>query len=140
MSMETLQKDFKEILATVNKLPAGPNVTADDLVKHLKTQLYPLLESVIEEMVEMDTCIDELADIADGSDDVLCEDSAKLFGAIIAGGAAFAAELEKLAPGDAQAATAIAEYRALCERGTALLEEIVIPDTDDDDDDDKEDE
>lgn len=136
MSVKQLKADLAETLASVNAMDPATTTTAD-LVRHLKLTLYPTLESLAEEIGELDECV---IDLIEGVDDVLSTETSAVFAGIITGGAVLIAELEKRAAGDAAIAKMITEWRALAAEGTSVLQEITIDLSDVDDADDEDDE
>lgn len=137
MSMETLREDLKAITPVVAALHPDLATTAE-VVKALK-EVWAFVESHVDETEEIDEVV---ADIVSDAEDILHPDTAKVFAAIIAGGAVMAAAIEANVSRDTnpQLFKAVEEFTANCKKGKDLLEEIVIDTGDDDDDDDEEDE
>jgi hypothetical protein len=130
MSIETLKDDLK---AVISALPSGPLTTAADMAGYLKNNLLPLIETVVNEMEEMDGSIEDL--VVHGQD-VIHEETAAVFMGLITSGMTMAKELEDLAAktGDSKRLQPlIKEWRELAEQGAELLEDITIPDPDADD-------
>jgi len=127
MSIEQLKQDLKDVTSA---LPTGPLVTAAEMSAYLKNNLLPFIESAITEMEEMDGSIEDL--VVHGQE-VLHEENAALFMALITSGTTLAKELEELAAktGDGKRiALLIKEWRDLAEQGAEVLEDITIPDPD----------
>lgn len=125
MSIEQLKEDLK---AVIGRVPTGPLTTAAEMGGYLKNDLLPFIESTVGEIEEMDGTIE---DLVLHTEDVLHEESATVFVAIITGGMALVKELEDLAAktGDSQRLKPlIKEWRALAEQGSELLEDITMPD------------
>lgn len=144
MSIETLQEDLKANMSAAREMNAISSV--DDVVKHLKNTLWPFMESMVEQMEDLDGCVEDLLNHAE---DILQPETGAQFLATINGGLGLMGELKKrLGPGDDPNITAaIAEFEKNANEMIGTLTEITIPvddegddedgDGDDDDDDDE---
>ena len=132
MSIETLKHDLKQITERAAAMSTGAEVAA-----FLRDELLSWLDSLIDEVGEMDASIE---DVVHQSVDVLHEESAQVFAGIITSGTVIAAELQTRVGNDRRLLEVIREFRVLTKQGTEILNEIVIPDDDGDDEDDNEDE
>jgi hypothetical protein len=128
MSIEQLESDLK---AVANAVPTGPLTSAAELGSYIKNNLVPLIAATVEEVKEMD---DTIGDLVTRSADVLHEDTAQVFGGLIFSGLVLLKELEQRAAGDRAILAQIKEWRALAEQGSAILDDITIPDDEDDED------
>ena len=125
MSMEELEADTAQVVAAAKAL--GPLTTTSDLVAFIKHNLTPLVTSAIAEIGEVDETVYGLVH---ESDDVLHEDTAKLFSEVIQGGAELARELAKLAAGDARIAGMIQAWQVKAKQAAEVLDDITSPDPD----------
>lgn len=132
MSIETLQEDLKANIAHVQS-QLGPLTSASELVAHLQNTLWPFLESLVEDMEQIDGCVDELYH---QSEDILQPETGAVFQAMITGGLVIAQELKKrLAANteDLKLRKAVGEFEALANQCTGILQEITIPEDDEED-------
>lgn len=129
MSIDTLRQDLRDIINAAPK--GGALATADDAVQFMRANLLPFLESLLDEVGEMD---DSIEDIVHQSVDVLHADSAAVFAGIIEGGATLITELKTRCSGDARLLSMIKDWENLANQGREILEEIVIPEDEDDED------
>lgn len=129
MSIETLEEDLKSL---TTRCPDGPLVTVPDLVAFIKNDLVPYISAVVEEVVEHDAGIDSLFHNAD---DVLHEENASVFAAVITLGKQIGNELRVRVGTDKRLLAVLKEWNALLETASTLLTEIVVPDQDDEDED-----
>lgn len=122
MSIAQLKQDLTQITeaATASNL---------DPAAYMRDNLLPWMESLVNEVNEMDGAIE---DLVHESADVLHEENGAVFAGIIAGGLALATELAQRAGNDPRLIKIIREYRDLAKQGSAILEEIVLPDDEDD--------
>lgn len=127
MSIETLKQDLRDNVAHLNSI----DPTAPALMGHLQNSLWPFLESLCEELDEMD---ESLEDVVHQSADVLHTDTAEVFAAIIAGGAVVAAELRKRVGNDAKLLAVIKEFNENLAQGREILAEITLPDAEGEED------
>jgi hypothetical protein len=134
MTMEALQSDFKDIQAKAKQL--GPHTPLGDLVRFLKSDLVPFIESHINETAEIDVVV---ADMVEQADDVLQPETAAVFAGVIVGGRTMAAKLAEVLPKgpdgkplDAALAAQIEAFLPLATEAEELLEEITIQTEDDD--------
>lgn len=138
MSVETLKADLKSNLETLRLMVPGV-ASPDELVRHLKDTLWPMLESIVEEVAEIDDCMN---DIVSGAEDILQPETAEVFAGIIAGALAVAAALKMKVGNDTeedrQLRKVIGELEANCRAGEELLKDVVIDPGDDDDGEDEE--
>ena len=149
MSIETLKDDLKANLSTLSLIATPPPgavatnadtlLVAEQLVRHLKDTLWPFLESVVDEVAEIDECV---ADVISGAEDILQPETAEIFAAIIAGAVACAATLKsRIDPAaEPQIYKMIAELEKNCKTGESLMAEIVIDTGDDEAEEDDDDE
>ena len=119
MSIETLKQDLQQVTAAI------ASTTLIDFSTFMQSQLLPWLESLVDEVSEMDESIE---DLVHQSVEVLHTESAEVFAGLIAGGAMIATELLTRAGDDKRLIAMVKEWRALATQGKAILEEIVIPD------------
>jgi len=139
MSMDQLKADLKESVASVKKLDPA-TTTSGDIVRLMKDTVFPTFEAIVEEMDEIDQCV---ADIVDGSEDILTHETGAKLAAGFLSAAVLVDELEKRAAGDAKLVQAIKEWRALAAECNEIITEVTLDDVepddeDEDDDDDKE--
>lgn len=118
MSIESLKDDLKRMTERVTGMVEGESVLA-----FLRDHLVPCLETVGDEMDEMDEAIE---DIVHDAPDVLHTDSAAVFAAVIASGLTIAGELLTRVGDDRRLIALIREFRAKCAEGKEILEEITI--------------
>jgi len=132
VSVETLQEDLKANLAGLRDLNALSSV--DDVVKHLKNSLWPFLESAVEQMEDLDGCIE---DLLNNHEDILQPETGELFTTVVTSALILIGELKKrLGPGDdPRIAASIAEFERNANQMIGTLQEITIPEIDDDDED-----
>lgn len=137
MSVETLQEDLKANIAAARDLNAISST--DDIVKHLQTTLWPFMESVVDQMEDIDGCIEDLLNHAE---DILQPETGALFLTVVTGGLGLVGELKKrLGPGDDPTILAgIAEFEKNANEMTGILTEITIPVEEDDEDGEEDDE
>lgn len=146
MSIEQLKSDTAEV---VKALPSGPLTSAADVAAYMKNNFLPLFGDLVTELEEMDATI---ADLVSGAPDILHQESATLFLALIEGAAKIIAELRgKLSQHGIEIeppiAKAMKEWDDLATDGRRTLEEVTFIDPDEDpdpagdqdDDDDQED-
>lgn len=126
MSIEQLKADLKEVMAAA---PSGALVTAEEVAAFQRNNLLPLLETMFDEVGEMD---DTIEDLVHRSADVLHVESAAVFAGIIEGAALLVAELKTRVGDDRRLLKAIREWSELAKQGQELLEEITILDPEDD--------
>lgn len=140
MSLDTLKEDLKQNLATLTTMNELSSV--GDVVNHLKNTLWPTLESIVDELAEVDDCV---ADMVNNAEDILQPETAEVFAAVLAASAVVAAALKPmLDPAkDADMINLVAELERNIKKANAIMQEIVIddvdPEYDDDDDDDDDD-
>ena len=136
-SIETLQSDLKTCVASLDAL--GPLASVQDVVAHLKMSVYPMIENVVTEVVEIDQITESLLNNAE---DILQPETAQVFAGVLVGGAALCLELEKrlTLPADAKLLAGIKEWRALAQQAGAVLDEITVVVEDEEDEDEEEDE
>lgn len=144
MTMEALQGDLEALSAKIKALHT--TTTTGELVRLIKQEIWPFIESHVAETSEMDMAVAELVN-EEVSDTLLPETSA-IFAVIIAGGRGFAGKVRELAAKDAsgniidtELANALATYETACDQATAVLADITVeptPDDEDDEDDDDE--
>ena len=128
MSIEQLRDDLKANLASVKTVdPTNPIA----VMGHLKNTLWPFLESLVDELTEID---ESVAELVDGVDEVLTFESGKVFAGIIAGGLVMTQMLEAQAAADPKIRAAINEWKSLAEQGGEILDEITLPEGYDDED------
>lgn len=125
MSIETLKQDLRENmaqLATLNGLTSN-----EDLIKHLRETLWPTLESIVDELEEVDECV---ADLVSGAEDILQPETAQVFAAVIASAAVVAAALKvRIDPqADAKLMHLVTELEANLKNANEIMQEIVIDD------------
>lgn len=136
MSIETLKEDLKLNLAEVAAL--DPAVDTPTLVAHLKNTLWPTLEAIVDELAEVDDCV---ADLVSG-EDILQEDTATVFAAVLAGAATVAAALKVRITREAepQLYKVLTELEGNIAAANEIMEDIVVgADADDEEDDGEED-
>lgn len=135
MSVETLREDLKSNIASLKDLTALSPL--DDYAKHLKDTLWPFMESMLEQIEDLDGCVEDLLNHAE---DILQPETGALFLTVVTGGLGLVGELKKrLGPGDdPKILAAIAEFEKNANEATAVLTEITIPVQDEDEDEDDE--
>jgi hypothetical protein len=125
MAMDALKDDMKSVAAKIRTL--NPQTSTGELVKLLKGEVWPFIESVASELEEIDISV---AEIVEGQDECLQPESAQLFAGIIAGGVGMAAKVRELATkngGMDEALTkAVDDFEALCKEGAALVDELTV--------------
>lgn len=140
MSLDTLKEDLKQNLATLTTMNELSSV--GDVVNHLKNTLWPTLESIVDELAEVDDCV---ADMVNNAEDILQPETAEVFAAVLAASAVVAAALKPMLDPDKDAdmINLVAELERNIKKANAIMQEIVIddvdPEYDDDDDDDDDD-
>jgi hypothetical protein len=139
VSIETLQDDLKANMASVRQM--NDLTTAGEIVSHLKNTFWPFMESAVDEMVQLDGCVEDLLNHAE---DILQPETGALFLGLITGGLGLVGELRRrLTPSDdPKLLAAIAEFEKNANEATEVLTEITIPmqDEDEDEEDDEGDE
>lgn len=125
MSIEQLKEDLK---AVISALPSGPLTTAAEMSAYLKNNLLPFMESAVGELEEMDGTIEDLVTQAQ---DVIHEETAKVFAGIITSGLILVNELRARIGNDRRLLDACKEWENLAKQGSELLEDITIPDGED---------
>lgn len=135
MSLEELEADLAANTAQVNAL--GALTTTTDLVGFIKNTLWPFQQNLVGELSAMDGA---MQDIVDGHEDILQEETAGLFAAVIAGANGLIAILEKRLklPEDTKLVKAIREWKKIAAEAGATIEEITVAAEPDDDEDDLE--
>lgn len=136
MSMDSLRADLKSNTAELAAMDPMTTTTSD-LLKHLKGTLWPFLESVTDEMSDIDECVGDM--VAD-AEDILQPETAAVFVAITAGGATIAAALKARITREAepQLWKIVTEFEKNCQLADETLQEIVVDageEIDDDEDD-----
>jgi ABC-type transporter Mla subunit MlaD len=127
MSVNQLKSDLAR---NIRSLSGTADVTA-----HLRDTLWPWLESLLDEIGEIDEAVGELVDQAE---DFLQPDTAAIFANVIQACAALAGELRKRAPGDQALAMSLAQADQIVQAAAAKLAEITgLSDGDEDDEDDE---
>lgn len=121
MSIEQLESDLKEVTA---RCPKGTLVTASDMAAFLRDELLPLLALHIQETNEIDENVEMLLQRAG---DILHEESAGLFLALIASAKILGQELKTRAAGDAKIQALVKEFEGLAEEAEALVHDITMP-------------
>jgi hypothetical protein len=137
MSIETLQEDLKANVAAARDLTVLSSI--DDIAKHLKNTLWPFMESMVEQIEDLDGCVE---DLLNHTEDILQPETGAQFLVTINGGLGLMGELKKrLGPGDdPKILAAIAEFEKNANDMIGTLTEITIPVEDDEDPDADEDE
>ena len=134
MSVETLQEDYKANVASLKDLNAMSSV--DDIINHLKNTLWPFQESVLEQLEDLDGCVE---DLLNNAEDILQPETGAKFLAVATGGLMLVNELKRrLQPADdPKLSAAIAEFETNANEMVATLNDITIPVLDDDEEDDE---
>lgn len=124
MSTDQLHKDIKENIKQAMQM--GALTTPLEIVQHLQNTLWPTLELVAEEMVEQDGCIE---DLMNNSEDILQPETGAKLMTFITASVVLAGELRRrIGPGDdPKHLKALAEFDALANECTAIVQEITIP-------------
>ncbi len=122
MAIDDLQADLKK---TLGALPS-PHATTTELSDHLRYQLWPTLERIVEEMAEQD---DAIVELHEGDGEFVTAETADLLAAPIALALRFAEALER---GDNVSAEDIKDAREVCKAATDALTEITAGDPDPD--------
>lgn len=120
MSIEQLQGDLQQVVEAATAI-----VSPDAILPFLQNNLFPWLESMTEEMAEMDSAIEEAYH---EMPDVLHSESAEVFAGIIASGTVLVAELRRRVGNDQRLLAMAKEWTQLAAKGKEILEEITIPD------------
>jgi hypothetical protein len=128
VSSESLAADISACLASAKSLSALSSMS--DVVDHLKSTLWPMLEAIVNEHVELDAVV---GDLYEHSEDILQMETAKVFAAVIASGLVLAEELRTRVGNDKRLLAAIGEFKAKANEAREILEEITIPDDPEDD-------
>lgn len=135
MPIDTLRDDLKANMMALKDLNALSS--NEDIIKHLKNVLWPYMESMVDQIEDVDGCVEDLLNHAE---DILQPETGALFLAVITGAVSLANELKaRLTPADTKLAAAIAELEKNANEATAVLTEITIPVEDDEEDDEDED-
>ena len=134
-----LAQNARELLANI---AAGAKTIVGitdigDLTKHLRDELWPVLEAIGEQLVanaddneELDNAVLELAE---REGEMLSTETAGVFANIFLGSEEICAELEKrLGPSDGALRAKIAAHKKLLTAGQEALAEITVGDGDDD--------
>lgn len=125
MTMQQLQAD---LVAVKGALPLDP--TSADLLQYIKHNLLPLIEAHISETGEIDEAV---ANLVENAADVLHEDTAAVFGALIVAGQAVCKELKARMGNDAGCRNLIGEFERLAREGEQILQEVTVQDDEEDD-------
>lgn len=128
MSIEQLKNDLNQITNSCE----STSEDSPSLKSWMVNNLLPWAAALTDEMEEMDGVLEE---VVEQSEDVLHTESGQVFAGIIAGGLVIATELGQRAGNDQRVLKLIKEFRALAQKGTDLLEEIVIAESPAEDDD-----
>jgi hypothetical protein len=139
VSIEQLRKDMKESTAALAQLCSTPGKppTVEGLAGFIHLTMWPTLESVVDELGDVDGCVE---DLLNASEDILQPETAQLFAALVVAGRGMAAELSKrLTAADAETRQLVAGFLELATAAEAAISEITVPEDDDDDDDDEDD-
>jgi len=134
MSMDTLREDLAANLKVVAAMK--PELTTStELAKHLRQVFWPFVESLVEELGDVDNCV---GDLLEGAEDILQPETGAVFAGIIVAGRALAGKLRELVPAgtDATLDQSLEGYLALTEQGEAILSEIVVQGAEGEDEDD----
>lgn len=131
MSVEQLKQDLKDNMGALKEM--GAFTTPEELVKHLRNSLWPMLEAFADELEEQDGCIE---DLLNGSEDILQPETGGKFLACFASATMLVGELAKrLTPSDdPKLRASIAEFNALANDCIGTVQEITIPEVGDADD------
>ena len=127
MSIVQLQEDLQAISKAI---PDGPLVSAAELRDYIRNNLVPFLSAQVSEVEEMDGAI---SDIVNQSEDVLHQESAEVFIAIITSGLLLINELATRIGNDQRLLAAIKEWKKVAKRGEEIVNDITIPDDEDED-------
>lgn len=124
---------LKEDLASViSRMPSSELTTSADLRKFLVDEMLPFIGTLVDEIAEQG---DDIATLAEQSDDILHSESAAVFAAIIVTGRVLMSELKKRAGKDATLIAQVGAWMGLATQGEKLLEEITLEDSEDGDED-----
>lgn len=120
MPIDQLKNDLTDV---IKACPSGPLTSAADLASYMQRELLPAMSLMVDEISEMDDVIESLVH---RSDDILHEESATLFAALVESGSKIAAELRgRLAPTD-PCHLLIKEFVGIAKEASELLDEITI--------------
>lgn len=135
MSMETLVADLKANIAEAKKLSALSSL--GEVVSHLNDVLWPTLEAVVEEIVEIDACVEEQTS---GMAELIHPESGEVLSAVVAGAVAVSAALKARITKESEPALykVIEELEKNCVDANDILEEIVLEEEEEEEDDDDE--
>lgn len=134
MSDSTLLADLEANLAEATKL--NELAQASDLVKHLKNTLWPFLQTLVEEVTQIDQVVE---DIVHEADDILQPETAEVFAALIVACRAMVTEFTPRVdrakePKIFQGLQILAQ---LCNKAESTLDEVTVPPEDEEDGDDE---
>jgi hypothetical protein len=101
----------------------GPSPPPDIMWGFVVNELLPYLESLTQEVGEMDEALQE---VVEEMPEALHGESAAVFAGIITSGRVLINELANRAGNDTRLQAAIREWRKIATKGEALLEEITI--------------
>lgn len=136
MSIEQLRSDMAESAKQLALL--GTTTTVAELVAVIQTTLWPTLEAAVEELGEVDSCVE---DMLHGQEDILQPDTAQLFAALVVAGRGIAAELRlRLKAHEQDVIKLLDGFEELARAAESEIEEITIPESDDEDDEDDDEE
>ncbi len=131
MSLETLKADLKANIAEAKKL-SGMS-TIQEVVDHLNTVLWPTMEALVDEVDEIDSCVE---DVVHGAPELLHPESGAVFAAVVTGAVTVSQALKARITKEAEPALykVIEELERNCRNANKILDEIVLEESEEDDD------
>ena len=116
MTIEALKSDLAQIAAAA---PHDPALVPE----FLRNNLLPFLESTMDELAELDDCVENLVE---GTEPVLHEEQAAVFAGVIEGAAVLIAELKARAGTDRRILTLIAKWQELAKQARQIIDDITM--------------
>lgn len=119
--VETLKGDLQGIL---ERFHAGTDRSAEALWNLLGNEVFPFLESLTNEMGEMDETLEE---VAEGMPEALHAETSAVFVGIIASGRVLIADLaRRIGNTEPKLSAAIREWRKLAQEGEQILQNVTV--------------
>lgn len=124
-TIETLQEDLRANMSAARELNAASSV--GDLAEHIKNTMWPFMEAVVEQVEELDGCVE---DLLNQTEDILQPETGAQFVAVVQSALVLMGELKKrLGPGpdDQKVDAAVTEFFGNANDMIAMLQEITVP-------------
>lgn len=119
--VETLRSDLQGIQ---ERFRAGTDRSAEALWNLLGDEIFPFLESLTNEMGEMDEALEE---VAEGMPEALHAETSAVFVGIIASGRVLIADLaRRIGNTEPKLSAAIREWRKLAQEGEQILQNVTV--------------